>query len=127
MSEASTEVLDTTATVLEPTPTIEPFKADPVMEAISEYERSYKFVQELTGKVSLKGLIRAFEAAVSFPFDEKAINRVKKGTPEFELFVHAISAIKARNFISLAVEHKTQQQEKEQQLNNNTVEETKGE
>jgi hypothetical protein len=102
-----------------------PFKEDPVMEAILEYEKSYKLVKSLTEQVSLKGLIRAFEAAVSFPLDGKAIDRVKKGTKEFELFVHAVSAIKARNFINLAVEYKTQQQEKEQE--NKPVEETKGE
>ena len=87
-------------TPTEQAPNIDQILADIYKEYISTYTKA----KELKHSMSLKSMHRIFDAILSFPLDESAITKVKKGTKEFELFILALGTIKARQYINSIVE-----------------------
>lgn len=128
MSEEQTNVeVVIEAEVLQETPVTPEPKKEPTQEEImvdiyKDFEYNYKRAKQLKNSMSLNSMLRVFDAVLSFPFDETAISRVKKNTPEFELFIVSLGVIKARTYLNAMVERDKQVKE---ELNKRLETETK--
>jgi hypothetical protein len=78
--------------------------------SIKTFNESYASLKRQKDTLSLKSLLRVLDAVVSFPLDEKATNRVKRNTVEFEVFMNALACVKSKAFINHIVDKRYGQQ-----------------
>lgn len=103
MQSTETEQL-TTETSVEKTP--EQLEEQALAHSINTYEQSYNVAKMGKTKLSLKALQRVFDAVISFPLDEVAVNKVKKNTLEFEVFMNALACVRAKSHINYVVQQR---------------------
>lgn len=84
--------------------TTEQIEADALATSIDTFNQSYGVAKMGKNNLSLKALQRVFDAVISFPLDEVAVNKLKKNTLEFEIFMNALAAIRSKAYINHIVE-----------------------
>jgi len=103
MQLTETEQLTAEASV-EKTPA--QLEEEALAHSINTYEQSYNVAKMGKLNLSLKALQRVFDAVISFPLDEAAINKVKKNTLEFEVFMNALACVRAKSHINYVVQQR---------------------